>query len=212
MNWINFFDEIFVINLLKRSDRLLQITQDFERYGIPFTRVSAIEDREQGARGLRDTMLNLYKDALSKGYRNILVFEDDCKMIEEPDLFHIIMNNVVKQLPDNYHFCYLGGQMSSRPSHFHSANLIPVVKYFATHAVCYSEQGMKEVLSREMGYPIDNWATENIQVLGHCYCVHPLLCSQHPGISDIGGGQYIDWHPFIVPRHQQKISEMNIGK
>lgn len=206
--WINFFDEIYVVNLLKRSDRLLQITEDFEKYEIPFTRINAIED-EQGARGLRDTMLELYRNAISKGQKNILVFEDDCKIVVEKWWFDETMTNIVTQLPSNYHLCYLGGQMSSRPSHFFSPNLVPVVKYFATHSVIYSLQGMMEIMAREMQYPIDNWMVEAIQSLGRTYTCHPLLCSQYAGISDIGGGQYMDWHPFIVPRHEQKINEMN---
>ena len=34
MSWIDFFDDIYVINLAKRVDRLLQITEDFEKIEI----------------------------------------------------------------------------------------------------------------------------------------------------------------------------------
>jgi GR25 family glycosyltransferase involved in LPS biosynthesis len=34
MKWLNFFDEIYVINLAKREDRLLTIAEHFEEYGI----------------------------------------------------------------------------------------------------------------------------------------------------------------------------------
>lgn len=205
--WTNFFDEILVINLSKREDRLLQITKDFEEYEIPFTRVPAIED-EQGARGLRDTMLGIFKDAIEKNHKNILVFEDDCKIVTDKFWFDDTINKAIEQLPGNYHICYLGGQMSRKPTHFHSPNLLPVVQYFATHSVMYSLQGMKEMMAREMGYPIDNWMVEEIQKLGHTYAVHPLLCSQYAGFSDIGHN-FIDWNPFIIPRHAQKIAEMN---
>lgn len=206
-NWVNFFDEIYVINLLKRTDRLLQIAEDFENYEIPFTRVPAIEDVEQGARGLRDTMVILFKEAVAKGQKNILVFEDDCKVLVDTFWFNDTMDKVTEQLPENYHLCYLGGQASHRFSHFHSANLLPVTMYFATHAVAYSLQGMKEILARPFDYPIDNWIVKEIQPMGNCYCIHPILCSQYAGHSDIGHN-FIDWHPFIVPRHEQKIAEM----
>jgi len=209
--WTNFFDDILVINLLKREDRLLQTTKDFEEYGIPFRRVQAIEDAEQGARGLRDTMLGIFKEAIEKNHKHILVFEDDCKIIVEKLWLDDTMNKVTDQLPDNYHICYLGGQMSRKPTHFHSPNLLPVVQYFATHSVIYSLQGMKEIMSREMGYPIDNWMVEEIQKLGHTYACHPLLCSQYAGFSDIGHN-FINWEPFIVPRHAQKIAEMHVRR
>jgi len=206
--WTNFFDEILVVNLLKREDRLLQTTKDFEEYEIPFRRVSAIEDNEQGARGLRDTMLNIFQEAIEKEHRHILVFEDDVKIIVEKWWFDNTMENIIAQLPENYHLCFLGGQMSVRPSHFHSPNLLPVIKYFSTHSVIYSLQGMKEIIARGLEYPIDNWFVKEIEILGHCYTCHPLLCSQYAGFSDIGKNE-IDWHPFMVPRHEQKIAEMN---
>jgi GR25 family glycosyltransferase involved in LPS biosynthesis len=207
MKWIDVLDKIYLINLTKREDRLLQATQDFEEYQIPFSRVTAIEDTEQGARGLRDTMLLIFKEAVEKNYQNILIFEDDVKFVVEPFWFHDTMDRVVAQLPEHYHLCFLGGQASHRFSRFQSPNLLPVIKYFSTHAVMYSLQGMKEILARNLGYPIDNWYVDEIQPMNNCYCVHPLLCSQYAGHSDIGHN-FIDWHPFIVPRHAQKIAEM----
>lgn len=207
MSWINFLDKIYLVNLLKRSDRLLVSAQDCEKYGIPYERFNAIED-EQGARGLRDSMLQIFNEAIEKDYKNILVLEDDFQIIVSPEVFNATMDNVVQQLPENYHLCFLGGQASNRFSHFHSPNLLPVTKYFSTHSVIYSQQGIREILARGMGYPIDNWMVDKIQPLGCCYTVHPLLCSQYPGFSNIGGN-VIDWTPFIVPRHEQKIAEMN---
>lgn len=206
MKWIDYFDEIYVLNLLKRTDRLLQITQDFEKYEIPFTRINAIE-MPNGAEGLRDTMVLVFNDAIEKNYRNILIFEDDCKIVIDPFWFHETMNDVVDELPISYHLCFLGGQASNRFSHFHSKHLLPVQKYFSTHSVAYSIQGIKEILARPFGFPIDNWMVEHIQPMGHCYTIHPLLCSQYAGFSDIGKN-VMDWNPFIVPRHQQKINEM----
>lgn len=206
--WHNFFDDILVINLLKRQDRHLQITKDFEEYEIPYRRVQAIEDNEQGARGLRDTMLNIFREAIEKDHKHILVFEDDCKIVIEKFWFHDTMEKIVAQLPESYHLCFLGGQASHRFSHFHSTNLLPVTMYFSTHSVIYSLQGMKEIMARGMEYPIDNWYVKEIETLGQCYTCDPLLCSQYAGYSDIGKNE-IDWSPFIIPRHAQKIAEMN---
>lgn len=205
--WQNFFDEIYVINLLKREDRLLQTTKDFEEYEIPFTRISAIED-ENGARGLRDTMTQLFTEAIAKGYKNILVFEDDAKVVVDKIWFTMTMENIVAQLPENYHLCLLGGQPAQKFSHFFSSNLIPVNMFFSTHSVAYSLQGMKEIMSRGMGFPIDNWMIDAIQRLGHSYCTYPLLTSQHPGISDIGKN-FIDWTPFIQTNYERRLAEMN---
>jgi hypothetical protein len=117
------------------------------------------------------------------------------------------MNKVFEQLPDNYHLCYLGGQATGGYSHFHSPNLLPAINYFATHSVIYSLQGAKEILARKMEFPIDNWIVGQLQNDKRCYAVHPILCTQRAGFSDIGGN-HMDWGPFIEPRHNQKIAEM----
>ena len=210
MEWVNKIGRIVVLNLSHRTDRLLFITEQFEKYSIPFGRVEAIYDIEQGARGLRDTMCKLFKEELEKGTEHLLVFEDDCLFVEGVDTFHEAMNKVMEQLPENYHCIYLGGQLTSRITNFHSANLIPVTKYFATHSVIYSRDAMQQ-MRESMGFPIDNWMVDNLQTLGKCYATFPLLTSQIEGYSDIGKNR-IDWNPFIVPRYEQKIGEYRRGE
>lgn len=207
MSWKAFIDKVFLVNLQKREDRLLESAKLLEEYEIPYEVFPAIEDREQGARGLRDTMINLFNTSLAANYENILVLEDDVKFLTTPQEFHYTMNEAVKQLPENYRLFYLGGQPTAGYSYRHSLNLLPALKYFATQSVCYSNQGMKEILARGLGFPIDNWIVDEIQIDGRCFAVDPILCSQRAGYSDIGHND-IDWNPFIEPRHNQKVAEM----
>lgn len=207
MKWINQIDRIVCINLTHRTDRLLDFTEQMEQYEIPFERVSAIQDKEQGARGLMETMVGLFKEEISKGTEHLLVFEDDAEIKVQPLTFHNTMNAIMEQLPPNYHMVLLGCQLTGRINAFYSANLIQVIKAFSTQSVLYSLQGMKEIVNRGLGFPIDNWYVENLEILGHTYCTYPLLCSQKPGISDIGGGNFMDWRPFMDVRFEQKISE-----
>lgn len=208
MSWKAFIDKVYLVNLAHREDRLLESAKLLEEYDIPYTVFPAIEDREQGARGLRDTMLLIFKEALENEFDNILVLEDDVKMVEGKQTFHYTMDNAVKQLPENYHLFYLGGQPTSGYASVYSAHLLPAINYFATHAVCYSRQGMKEILAMGMDFPIDNWIVKELQPSGNCFAVNPILASQRAGISDIGGGNFMDWGPFIVPRHNQKVAEI----
>lgn len=205
--WTNFFDKIYLVNLEKRTDRLLESASIFEKYKIPFHIFTAIED-SNGAKGLRDTMTMIFDDAIENKYENILVFEDDVKMVEEVVRFNQVMESAISQLPPNYLLFYLGGQPTGGYSYRYSANLLPALKYFATQSVAYSAQGIKEIRTKDFGYPIDNWIVDEIQVLGRCFAVDPILCSQRKGFSDIGRNE-IDWNPFIVAKHQQKIAEMN---
>lgn len=207
MSWKAFIDKVYVVNLQKREDRLLETAKLLEEYDIPYTVFPAIEDKEQGARGLRDTMLAIFDEAIEKNYDNILVFEDDVKMLEDKATFDYTMDGAVKQLPDDYHLFYLGGQPTSGYASVYSAHLLPAINYFATQSVVYSRQGMKEILAMGMDFPIDNWLTKEFQVFGRCYAANPMLCGQRPGHSDIGGN-FIDWSPFMEQRHNQKVAEI----
>ena len=202
--WTDFFGQIYLINLDKRMDRLLNSIDQCLEYNIPFKRISAIEDKESGARGLRDTMNIIYQDAIDNNYDAILVLEDDFLFVENPNSF---MGEVVKQLPENFHLCFLGCQPTNGFQYRYSANLLNLQKAFATHSVIYSKQCIKEIMSMGMGYPIDNWLVDNIEPLGQTYCTYPFLCTQYESFSDIGRTM-INWQPFMQPRYEQKLAEM----
>lgn len=206
MSWKAFIDKVYVVNLQKREDRLLETAKLLEDYEIPYTVFPAIEDREQGARGLRDTMLLIFKDALENNYDNVLVFEDDVDILVSKIEFYDTLNNVVGQIPENYIMCFLGCQITGSVTHFVGSNVLAAQKMFATHAVIYSSQGMKEIIANNFDYPIDNYYVEHIEPMARSFCVFPLLCSQVAGFSDIGGNE-ISWKPFIEGRYHQKIAE-----
>lgn len=202
MNWTEYVDRIVVINLQKRTDRLLEIAEELHKWNIPYELFTAIE-KENGAEGLRDSVVQIFNESLSKEHENIVIFEDDCLFVEEPNS---VMNNVIKQMPSNYHIIYLGGQVTNGFKQRHSENLIQLDMCFATHAWMISKQGMKEILSQGLDFPIDNCIVQKVQPLQQCYITYPLLATQREGFSNIGGA-YINWSPFIVARYQQKIAE-----
>lgn len=207
MNWIGKIDKIVLVNLATRTDRLLKCAEQFDEYEIPYERVPAIRDERNGAKGLRDTMLHLFQDAVDENLDNLLVFEDDVKFMVNKETFDITMEAVMNNLPENYIMLFLGCQLTGNATHFYSPNIVAASKIFSTHAVLYSKRGIKEILASEFDYPIDNHYVAKIEPLGGSYCTYPLLCSQQAGKSDIGG-QVIDWNPFIVNRYDQKIGEL----
>jgi GR25 family glycosyltransferase involved in LPS biosynthesis len=207
MDWIKLIDRIVLLNLAHREDRLLQAAEVLETYNIPYNRVEAIYNQEHGATGLRDTMVKLFEEEIAKKTQHLLVFEDDVIFVEGQDTFHQAMNNVMAQLPEQYHICYFGCQLTLTPTRFYSSNLIPVQKAYSTHAWLISYQGMKEILASDLKGPIDNHIVDFVQPLGHCYCTYPLLASQREGFSDIGK-QVFDWNPYISTRYEQQINAM----
>lgn len=205
MNWINKIDAIYCINLAKREDRLLEFTGMMEEYEIPFKRVEAVED-SNGARGLRDTMVKIFTEALEKGHKQILVFEDDAEIVVSKDLFHITMNSVIDNLPEMWIMCFLGNQVTGKFTHRYHPNILSATKMFSTHAAIYSERGMRECLSQGFDYPIDNYFVEKIEPMRASYTIYPMLASQREGFSNIYGNK-INWKPFIEGSYNQKYSE-----
>ena len=83
---IHSFDCVYVLNLDHRTDRLLNITNQFEQINLKFVRFPAIKDKV-GRDGCRFSHIAMLQDAKSKGYKNILICEDDLlirkKLVED---------------------------------------------------------------------------------------------------------------------------------
>jgi hypothetical protein len=92
-------DKIFYINLDKRTDRRNEIEQELNKMELPYERFSAIHN-ESGIVGCGYSHLAVLKLARDKGYKNILIFEDDFTFLvskmEVESYFEKLFNNNVK--------------------------------------------------------------------------------------------------------------------
>jgi GR25 family glycosyltransferase involved in LPS biosynthesis len=206
MAWTDFFTKIFVINLPERTDRLLDIAEELDKWGIPYELRNAIK-KENGAEGLRETVWNIIEEGVFNNWQSVLIFEDDCVFVESCGNPNDTMEQVVKQLPDMWQLLYLGGQVTNGFKLRHSPNLLLLDMCFATHAWALSLDAMKNIISEGLDYPIDNSVVKTIQPRGHTYITYPLLATQRAGHSDIGK-TYINWQPFIEQRYYQKLGEL----
>jgi GR25 family glycosyltransferase involved in LPS biosynthesis len=204
--WVTSIGQIFVINLLKRNDRRHQIEQELSKYNIPFLLWTAIED-ENGAEGLRQTMVELFESCLKNGYQRVLIFEDDAVMIEDINKY---MPLCLEQLPEDFDLFYLGCQHNQKFERFHSENILPVFSAFSTHAVLWSESGMKKFLERCNGLPIDREIRNKIQGDDKCYVSYPMLVSQRPSFSDIDGCVR-DWSKWLEQLYYKNINHLING-
>lgn len=206
MSWTNFFTKIFVINLPERTDRLLEVAEELYKWNIPYELVNAIK-HENGAEGLRLTVEKIFREAVENEWESVMIFEDDAMFVESCGNPNITMNEVVKQLPPTWDILYLGAQCTTGFKLRKSPNLLLVENAFATHAWALSLHGMKEILMAGLDAPIDNCIVAKIQHHGNTYITYPLLCTQRPGVSDIGN-TFINWQPFIETRYYQKLGEL----
>ena len=73
--------KIFYINLDKRTDRREQIEEELRKYGLEGERYSAIHTPEAGIVGCGYSHLNVLKLAKERGYKNVLILEDDFEFV-----------------------------------------------------------------------------------------------------------------------------------
>ncbi|HLP06069.1 MAG TPA: glycosyltransferase family 25 protein [Paludibacter sp.] len=88
----NTFDKIYLINMEERTDRYASMELLFNKIGVTdFELIRPLApDSFTGQSKLQPTMLSckeahlrIYRDAIEKGYRKIMIFEDDCVLNQD---------------------------------------------------------------------------------------------------------------------------------
>lgn len=77
---------VFFINLAKRADRRVLIEGELEKMDIEAERFEGIE-RSPGIVGCGYSHLSVLKEARDRGYKNVLIFEDDFEFIVDKETF-----------------------------------------------------------------------------------------------------------------------------
>lgn len=90
---MNHIDKVFYINLDRRKDRRSHTESLLESYGIPAERFVAIP-HSHGLYGCGLSHLAVLKLAKERGYKNVLILEDDILINKTKDEFHTILSNL----------------------------------------------------------------------------------------------------------------------
>lgn len=210
--WATFFDAIYLINLESSTGRLLFSLKQLHSCGVP-VQVFEASFREIGIIGLRDTMIRLFIECLERGYENVLVLEDDFRVLED---LNIYMPLCLEQLPKNYDLLYLGGYVIRPFVRKHSENLLVLDKILTTHAICYSKKAMQLLLpifAEQSANPMDKTPIDMVilnRVLcnQNSYITYPLLVSQMNGYSYIQK-QEIDYTKYIEQEYASNYEKLN---
>jgi hypothetical protein len=195
MRAFDIFDRVFVINLDHRTDRLEQFVAGLETFGVSklwinqnLERFSAVKS-DNGADGCRDSHIAILKIAKERGYKNILVFEDDCQFVGTPN----DLGAFCKQLNlVNWDIAYLGWN-SHEPLQPFDLNLLVAKEIYSTHAIAYNNTVYDRIIEADNFAHIgilDVYYREQLQKglsAKTCFASYPLLCSQFNGHSDITG-------------------------
>lgn len=190
---MNPFSKIFLINLDNEvgQARLEVATNHLAGHQVEFERFKATE-HDRGAWGLLWTMKRLFIKCIVENLTNVAVFEDDVQLMAP---FWPFIEEVWPQLPTDYHCLCLGTNLLARPVRI-STNILQVRSAYATHAIVYSLEAMKEILkaldNNPTCLPYDIVLMQQIQTLQKTYCTFPQLALQRPGYSSIEKGE-VDW-------------------
>lgn len=99
-------DKIFYINLDKRTDRREEIESELQKYGLEAERYSAIHTPHAGIVGCGYSHLNVLKLAKERGYKNVLILEDDFEFVVPREEFETTLAQFFETTPE-YDVCML---------------------------------------------------------------------------------------------------------
>ena len=94
-------EKIFYINLDKRTDRREEIESDLKKYGLEAERYSAVHTPNAGIVGCGYSHLNVLKLAKERGYKNVLILEDDFEFTVSPEEFEESLNQFFETTPNS---------------------------------------------------------------------------------------------------------------
>lgn len=204
--FLDFFDEVYVVNLKHRIDRKVRISDELNSHGIPFTIYEAIRD-ENGIRGLVDTMKKLLQEIYDKKQSNVIILEDDASFLVSNPV--AMLKQVIPQIPKTYHLLYLGLNMIARPIRM-SENILKVTDCYSTHAIAYSRAGIEAVLNRINDVPLspyDQFMRSEIVPQFQSYCTFPMMATQCVGHSDIEHKE-MDWGKLMTMTYQMHTKNL----
>lgn len=206
-----YFDRIYCINLDKRQDRYAECLDEFNKLDIEVERVSGIDGSitypwlspsQAGNKGLLLTQLKILEDAISNGYKNFLLLEDDVMFIENIDE---LFSNKINELPEDWDMLYLGGNNIFGWGTFNlitgDKSFIPNKQNYKTlnHELCkttWTQCAHATAFNSKFYLTLLNAINGNLDIPGdmiHCtlqktnnaYTFLPSLALQRPSFSDI---------------------------
>jgi len=216
---IDVADAAYILNLehrVDRKDNTIKILEELNFTGWDIYKAVKIEDEKWKKYGCTQSHLDIFKDAIDKKYKSIVIIEDDIKVshMATIDDFDSVFNGWNSN-SQNYDLIALG----ARPTV--GANIIRNSKNFGTCSNClcthfwyYTEEFMKYTIEELNDY--QNEESKNFRVIIDefiCDCGHgkngykhhnklfrvgitiPLLFTQSAGFSDIENNchNYSEW-------------------
>lgn len=195
----DYFDAIYVINLDSRPDRLAKVMSSFTDLGIAdrVERFPGIVPKEgSGALGCLMSHVTIIKKAKELCLKNVLVFEDDVKLLNIESI-----SPAISQLRNIPWALYYLGYNSHSPLNKVTPNLLKLTQCYSTHAIAYNSSIFDLIINSFTSKKIkliDVWLSENVQSRFNCLGNYPIAATQFSDYSDIEKKQVA--YEFILER------------
>lgn len=203
LDFKNYFDEVYVINLDRRPERYESFLSEMKKYDLNgVTRYSAIDGSTLvnntsllfGELGVLLTHHNIIKECMVRNLSNVLILEDDVQFSDE-------INNVseyISKIPNDWDFIYFGGN--------HKYGRVPEVINDKTIKLNYTVALQCVAIKNTMFEIIDSLLTKQKKQVDtyyaelhdrfNAYGFQPNMAKQKIGFSDIQN-RVVDYNMYF---------------
>jgi glycosyl transferase family 25 len=142
-----------------------------------------------GEIGILLTHIELIKDAKTKKYKNILVFEDDVTFADD---FTERFNEYITEVPNDWNMIYLGGNHVQGVQQI-TKHVFKMNHSYAIHVMIIRDNMYDTIINGLQNYmkAVDVFYAE-LHRQTNSYVLRPHLAFQKAGVSEIQGG-YVDY-------------------
>ena len=171
-----YFDNVIVINLDRRSDRIQKVDQQLQDLGIKYERQSAVDGQELGIHPIKATCMS-HIEAIKKYQGITLILEDDALFCGD---FNQKFADHITSLPEDWDIMFLGGIFKKNSDDIWNKNAF----LSGLQAYCVNPAKVDYILEKMKDY---NWHFDvGLQKLGlNLYINRYNLVKQYPSFSDI---------------------------
>jgi len=196
-------DHIFYINIEYRTDRRNEIECELKQYGLIGERYNAIYIQNGGGcLGCSYSHLNVLKIARERGYKNVLILEDDFKFTVSKEELEEGLNHLFS-LPFQFDVCMLGYNLQNGTIVEEFPFLTKVYEAQTSSAYIVNQSMYDKLIARyEWAVPLlestcEHWnytcdqSWKLFQPDSHWYCFTTRMGVQRPSYSDCGNKDVI---------------------
>jgi GR25 family glycosyltransferase involved in LPS biosynthesis len=117
---LNAFDGILYINLAIRKDRKIEMERELKRVFVKkHFRIEGKYDELNGARGCVECHIKALEFAMKKGWKNVLILEDDCDFVKPQNEIDAYIHHFLVHFQKDWDVFFLGTKIefARRTSH-----------------------------------------------------------------------------------------------